>query len=152
MRKIFLLLTLNFLIIFFISCSTEKDKASPEEKGKSELTQFELENGIGPVKEKLVLGEIDPKLVKKGEELWNTKCTICHKLDEKYLGPPQGNVLERRSPEFVMNMLLNPEGMEEKHPEIKKLIMEYNMRMPNQNLTYDDARAILEFLRSYNKK
>lgn len=142
-------------LIFLSSCGGDK-KESPETKNQtaeigSDLTEFELENGIGPIKEKLELGPIDPKLVKRGEEIWNQKCIACHKLDERYVGPAQRDVLKRRTPEFVMNMILNPEEMQKRHPEVRKLLAEYMTPMTNQNITIEDARALLEFFREVGK-
>ena len=46
-----------------------------------------------------------------------------------------------------MNMMLNPTEMVEKHPEVKGMLAEFLTPMPNQNLTEDDARAVLEYIR-----
>lgn len=146
-------------ILLYISCgdSGKQDTADfskikrQKNINNSGLTDFELENGIGPVKHKLELGSIDPKLVKKGEDIFNTKCIACHKLDERYVGPAQRNVIKRRTPEFILNMILNPEEMTKKHPEVKKLLVEYMTQMTNQNLTFDDARAVLEYFREIGK-
>lgn len=113
----------------------------------SGLTDFELENGIGPIKQKIDLGPIDPALAKKGQEIFDTKCASCHKLDEKYVGPPQRDVFKRRSPEYILNFMLNPEENYKKHPEAKKLLGEYLTQMPNQNLTIDEAKAMLDYFR-----
>ncbi|MFN3874198.1 MAG: c-type cytochrome [Ignavibacterium sp.] len=162
MKKIFsavLIAAIVFLLSFmFSSCGGDEQKAADFSKSKSVntdltggLSEFELENGIGPVKQKLELGPIDPKLVKKGEEIFNTKCVACHKLDERYVGPAQRDVFKRRTPEFIMNMMLNPTEMQEKHPVVKKLLAEYMTQMTNQNLSFDDARAILEYFREVGK-
>jgi cytochrome c len=153
-----LILVYIFLIsglIILQSCGSDKND-KPELKNQtaeigSDLTEFELENGIGPIKEKLELGPIDPKLVKRGEEIWNQKCIACHKLDERYVGPAQRDVLKRRTPEFVMNMILNPEEMQKRHPEVRKLLAEYLTPMTNQNINIEDARALLEFFREVGK-
>ncbi len=110
------------------------------------LSPAELENGIGPVKS-LEMGAIDDALVQQGEEIFNLKCTACHKLDQRYVGPPLGDVLAHRKPEYIMNMMLNPEEMLKKHPEAKAMLAQYMTQMPNQNLTEADARAVLEYLR-----
>lgn len=152
-----------FIILFvtsvvLTSCGGDEQKSADFSKSKSVnsdmtggLSEFELENGIGPVKQKLELGPIDPKLVKKGEEIFNTKCVACHKLDERYVGPAQRDVIKRRTPEFIMNMMLNPQEMQEKHPVVKKLLAEYMTQMTNQNLSFDDARALLEYFREVGK-
>lgn len=154
-RQLFLFFILISGLIFLSSCGGDKQetqevKNQAEEIG-SDLTEFELENGIGPVKEKLKLGPIDQRLVKQGEEIWNQKCIICHKLDEKFIGPPQRDVLKRRTPEFFINMVLNPEEMQNRHPAIKQLRNEYMAPMTNQNLTFEEARALLEFFREVSK-
>jgi cytochrome c2 len=106
-----------------------------------------LELEIGPIKEKLQLGPVDPTLAEQGKVIFEQKCTSCHKLDMRYVGPPLREVTLRRSPEYIMNMILNPEGMQERHPEVQKLVEEYMTKMTFQNVTEQEARAILEFLR-----
>jgi hypothetical protein len=46
-----------------------------------------------------------------------------------------------------MNMITNVEMMLESDPEAQKLLEQCLVRMPNQNVTVDDARALLEFMR-----
>jgi cytochrome c len=112
------------------------------------LSDFELKHGIGPVTEEVQVGPVDAALATKGQAVFEGKCSACHKAGERYVGPALGGVTERRSPAFVMNMALNPEGMYTKHPEVRKLLGEYMTQMPNQQLTRDDARAVLEYLRT----
>lgn len=117
----------------------------------SGLSDFQLENGIGPVTEKLTLGEIDLARASKGEKSFNEKCASCHKLDERYVGPAQRDVLNRRTPEYIVNMIMNPDEMTKKHPEAKKMLAEYMTAMPFQNVTKEEALDILEYFRSVNK-
>ena len=114
----------------------------------SGLTEFQLKNGIGPITEVVVLGAPDHALAETGETLFTQKCSACHKMGEKYVGPPLGGIVDRLGPTFVMNMALNPEGMYTRHPDVKKLVGEYMTQMPNQQLTPPDARAIVEYLRT----
>jgi hypothetical protein len=111
------------------------------------LTAVELEQGIGPIRD-LSLGPIDPELAEEGHEAFTLKCSACHKLDERYVAPPLGEVLSRRRPEFVMNMMLNASEMVQRHPEIQKLLAEYFTPMTVQVTEQAEARAILEYLRS----
>lgn len=154
--KRFLSIFLLIVSVFYLgSCGKSEEKTTQTNKPaeiNAELTEFELENGIGPVKEKLELDPIDPKLVKRGEEIFNQKCVACHKLDERYVGPAQRDLIKRRTPEFIMNMMLNPEEMEKRHPEVIAMLKIYLTPMPNQNLTYDDARALLDFFRDAAEK
>lgn len=121
------------------------DTAPPPADGG--LTAFQVEHGIGPLTEEVTLGELDSDLAAQGALVFETKCSACHKLGERYVGPALGEVLDRRTPAFLMNMMLNPQEMYERHPEMKKLLAEFMSYMPNQNLTQDDARAVVEYLR-----
>ncbi len=122
-----------------------------QNSGQGELTAWELENGIGPIKSDVKLGPIDDALVATGDKIFETKCTPCHKLDERYIGPALGDVTKRRTPEFVMNMVLNPDEMVKKHPEGKKMLAEFLAPMTFQNISEEDARALLEYLRANTK-
>jgi len=76
------------------------------------------------------------------------KCTACHQLNDKRLvGPGFQGVTNRRTPEWIMNMITNVDVMLDQDPEAQKLLEECLTRMPNQNITIADARGILEFLR-----
>lgn len=93
------------------------------------------------------LGPVDATLAAQGEEIYTTRCTTCHKMNERYIGPAMAGLMDRRSPEWVMNMILAPEKMLQGDPEAQALLAEYNVPMTNQNLTQDEARAVLEYLR-----
>ncbi len=110
------------------------------------FTEAQLRNGIGPITQ-VNLRAIDPEKVARGAEVFQLKCSACHKLDERYVGPPLGAVLDRRSPEFVLNMMLNSWEMTQKHPEVKKMLAEFYTPMPDQNLTEEDAFAVLDYIR-----
>lgn len=111
------------------------------------LTAEEMEQGIGPIRN-LDLGPIDADLAAVGEGAFATKCSACHKLGERYVGPELGTVLSHRRPEFVMNMILNANEMVQRHPEVQALLAQYYTPMPVQVTDPEEARAILEYLRS----
>jgi len=46
-----------------------------------------------------------------------------------------------------MNFITNPDPMIEKDPEVQAQLELCLVRMPNQSLTDDDARHLLEFMR-----
>jgi len=133
------------------------EKAGVERKEEShaaeeeQLTPFQLENGIGPIKEKIELGALDPALAAKGHEVFEAKCSMCHKMDTTYVGPSLGEVTTRRTPAYIMNMIMNPQEMVEHHPVAKQLLAERMTFMPNQQLTREDTRAVLEYLRTQSK-
>lgn len=146
-------------VLLLVSCGDKKDDTLNDEAAKKEkmakifgLTVFELENGIGPIKEKVNLGPIDPGLAAAGEKIFVTKCSQCHKLDEKYTGPAQRDVTKRRTPEYILNMILNPTEMTAKHPEAKKMFAQYPTQMTFQNVSLEEAKQILEYFRSIEKQ
>ena len=105
--------------------------------------------GIGPVKTLELPAEIDQAMAAHGAEIYQKMCTACHRPDKKFIGPAQKGVLERRTPEWTMNMILNPEEMLQKDPLAKALFVEFNgSPMANQNLTQEEARAVLEYFRT----
>jgi len=84
-----------------------------------------------------------------GKSTYDLKCQSCHKLtDERLVGPGWKEVTKRREPHWIMNMITNVDMMLEKDPEAQKLLEQCLVRMPNQNLSKDQAREVLEFMRS----
>lgn len=135
--------------------SSTPDKAEVTTQAQpQQISQQASEFGVGPIQEPLNLPEtIDEALAKKGEELFNSKgCTACHALDERKVGPPLRDVVNKQKPEWIMNMILNPDEMVQKDPIAKKLLAEYSVPMTNQHLTKEEARAVLEFLRKAAKE
>ena len=125
----------------YASMKQDTTKADPKPGG---------DRGIGPVKN-VKLGPIDPKLVKEGKNLYSSKCMICHDLNQRKVGPPLGEVTKTRTPEFVMNLLLNTVNMENEDPVMKDLISQYHIPMTSPGVSQQQARAILEYLRSAAK-
>jgi cytochrome c len=122
--------------------------ASPPAAAGSDLTPWQLKNGIGPVTEPLTLGPVNHEMAEQGQKIFEAKCSACHKLDQRYVGPPLGGITERVTPEFAMNMMLNPQEMYTRHPVVKELLAQYMTQMANLGLTVDEAREILEYLRT----
>jgi hypothetical protein len=123
------------------------------EQFKEMLTPFELEHGIGPITERMSIDdEIDEELSMRGQSFFEMKCEVCHDLDQRKVGPALGDVVERRSPEFVMNFILNPGENVLNHPVGLDLLAEHHTEMPFANVTEEEARAIYEFLRDYYDK
>jgi mono/diheme cytochrome c family protein len=110
---------------------------------------IDLENkGIGPIKS-ITLGALDQTMADNGKKLFKTKCSSCHKTTKKFIGPNPTGILERRSPEWVMNMIMNPAEMVKSDPVAKQLFIKFNgSPMANQNLTKDETRAVLEYFRT----
>lgn len=162
--------TLKIITVLFISllmnCGSKEEKKkesfSYEKKEipvKKEIKKEEsvppselidLSNkGIGPIKSLVLNDKIDQRMAKHGSEVFNNLCTICHRVDKKFIGPAPNGITERRTPEWIMNMILNPVKMTQKDPLAKALLKEFNgAPMMNQNLSEGDARAILEYFRT----
>jgi len=158
----YLIKSLALIFVFFtMSCGVGEEKKEQVKirSYKKETTNkssdlksatIDLSNkGVGPIKN-LELGEtIDQAMAEEGKNLYKVKCTACHKVDKKFIGPSPIGVLERRSPEWIMNMILDPEGMVKNDPIAKQLLIEYNgSPMANQSLTEAEARSILEYFRT----
>lgn len=161
MKKLFKTLLILLTVVAFTSCgesekkekvtlgdySKEEPKKAEPSKNSKDMVDFS-NKGIGPVKSVNLTDDIDKALATRGATVYDNMCTACHKLDRKFIGPPIKGVTEKRSPEWIMNMILNPEEMIAKDPIAKQLMIESNMAvMANQNLTEDEARAILEYFR-----
>ncbi len=110
---------------------------------------WESNHGVGPIKAFELPAEVDQILVTNGKEVYEAKCTACHKAEKRFIGPAPKDILSRRTPAWVMNMILNPEEMVQKDPMAKQLLIDYNgSPMANQNLTEEEARAVLEYFRT----
>ncbi len=164
MLKIYTITVFIFVFIF-LSCAEakEKEKAgfsyennntkNTESSTKTVVLASEkidlINKGIGPVSKLELLTEIDYTLAKNGEAIFKAKCTACHRPDKKFIGPAAKGIINTRTPEWIMNMILNPEEMLRKDPLAKELLIEFNYApMIKQDITQEDARAILEYYRT----
>ncbi len=109
------------------------------------------ELGVGPVKEELKLAPVDANLYSKGEQIFSVKCIACHKFGTRLVGPPLKDVTKRRRPEWIMNQILNPLEMTQKDKVSKELFAQYLIQMTYQDVTQDDARALLEYFRAVDE-
>ena len=160
--KLFTLL----LTLFIFSCGggESEKKEDTKVKLKKQKTEKKVEatkatkpsetidltnKGVGPITSITFNPEIDQAMVTKGADVYKRMCTACHKIGKKFIGPPPNGVFKRRTPEWVMNMILNPDEMVQKDPLAKALLMEFNgSPMANQNLTEEEARSVLEYFRT----
>ena len=137
---------LSLVLLTFISnCKRPDVEQSTKKSTKADPMS---DKGIGPVKSVVIDEKIDTEMAKRGEALFQLKCSSCHKLADDYIGPALGEVSTRRSPEWIMNMILNPEEMIEKNALVQALLETYPSRMVSMGLDEKAAREILEYLRS----
>ena len=165
MKSTLKLMTL-FLAIFLMSCGGEEKKdVKKKVQLKKQTTEqivtlksekipaskkIDLTNkGVGPISSVTLGAEIDQAMATHGAEVYKKMCTACHRPNKKFVGPAPLGILERRTPEWVMNMILNPEEMVQKDPLAKELLIEFNgSPMANQSLTEEETRAVLEYFRT----
>jgi mono/diheme cytochrome c family protein len=146
--KVFLIALATGVMVSCGSDGKKEVKTSQKEEVTAAVEVDPAEDkGIGPVKS-ITLGEIDEAMVAEGKAEFKTKCSACHKMSKRFVGPALAGITEKRTPEWIMNMILNPEEMVAKNPEAKKLLAEYLSPMANQNLTEKEARSILEYFRT----
>ena len=115
----------------------------------AEPSAYDPKRGEGKFNEENTkLGAVDAALADKGKAIAGTKCFSCHKTtDEKLVGPGWKGVTSRKAPYWILNFITNPDPMIDKDPEVQAQLELCLVRMPNQNLTEEDARQILEFMR-----
>ncbi|MGZ5190191.1 MAG: c-type cytochrome [Flavisolibacter sp.] len=133
----------------FISC-VNNTPSIKEPLDTQELTknQSEVHGTLIKAEDIQLTNPLNAQWINEGKSIYEVKCQACHKLsNEKIVGPGWQGLTKKRSPEWIMNMITNVDIMLEKDPEAQKLLEECLVRMPNQNLTKDEARKVLEFQR-----
>mgnify|MGYP001005045869 CR=1 FL=1 len=142
---------LTFLTLAIIACTPKKDAddAAKNSPTPSEAATAQPEVHGTAVAAIELTHPLNKDWVTAGKAFYDLKCLACHKLsDEKLVGPGWSGVTKRREPVWIMNMITNVEMVLEKDPEAQKLLEQCLVRMPNQNLTQEEARKIIEFMRS----
>lgn len=137
--------------LFFIACGSEGVKKDEPVVDVQELTKNKSEVHGNELKESDIIlsTPLDQKMVSTGKSTYELKCQSCHRLTgERLVGPSWKDVTKRRQPLWIMNMITNVDMMLEKDAEAQKLLEQCMVRMPNQNISNDEARQLLEFMRS----
>ena len=146
MRKIIRILSLGLLAtIVLTSCGGDKET----EKSKEKIVEIDpmKDKGIGPITHVDISNEIDNNMAERGQELFKSMCSACHKIDQRVIGPALAGVTKKRTPEWIMNMIMNPNQMVKENAQARKLLAEYISPMANQNLTEEETRFVLEYFR-----
>ena len=164
MKKIILFFSLVFsLAILAISCggsgdnSSNNNAAEPAEAtadtatgtaSASENPPYDPNRGEGKFHDVQVSDKLDKTQAEAGEKIYELKCRSCHKLsDERLVGPGWKGVTDRHKPAWIMNFVTNTDDMIDKDPKAQAMLEICMVRMPNQNLSDNDARDVLEFMR-----
>jgi len=149
-----ILLTLAFIATSCGGGSTENaEKETVAEPAKiisleDAEKDWKTNYGVGPVKSLELPAEIDQAMADAGQVVYEAKCTACHKIEKKFIGPSPKGILDRRTPAWVMNMILDPEGMVATDPIARGLLMKFSAPMANQSLTEEEARSVVEYFRT----
>lgn len=122
------------LSLIIIACNTNETSSNP--------------NGIGPITE-LNLKPINDSLMQRGRNLFDTKCSACHTMELKNIGPDISDILATKKPEWVMNFMLNKDEMLQKDVAAIKTLQQYQTKCGSENLTENEALELLEYLRIY---
>lgn len=151
-NKLLSILAISATLLIALPACTGEEELSDEETNERSSDSKKSNTDYYKIKKVDVGSQIDEKMAASGKEIFETKCSACHKYDERYVGPPLGKVTERRTPEYVLNMILYPETMQQNDDTVKSLVQTFMVQMPNQSLSESEARDVLEHLRSQARK
>ena len=154
-RKIITTLCLLSIIVIVGACGGSGEQSSTETTTDQPTGETADASTYDPTRGEgkhdatnVVVGPIDEAMASKGKSISDTKCLSCHKTtDERLVGPGWKGVTERKAPHWIMNFITNPDPMIDKDPEVQAQLELCLVRMPNQNLKDDEARAIVEYMR-----
>lgn len=153
MKKIIVTGIISGIILITYSCGGGSNAGTNTSGGKNETTangnpSYDPHRGEGKFTKVDVGATLDATMAANGEKVYSVKCQSCHKLtEEKLVGPGWKGVTSRHAAEWIMNFITNTDEMLNKDPKAQAQLEICLVRMPNQNLTDDDARAIYEFQR-----
>ncbi len=155
-KTIFILLTLTSLY----ACGNQDghskkstDNAATSNVNASENTSYDPQRGEGKFDHVQIGATVDEKLAVAGNKVFTVKCSACHKLtSEKLVGPGWQGVTSRHKAEWIMNFVTNTDAMLNKDPKAQAQLEICLVRMPNQNVSDDDARNLYEFMRKNDSK
>jgi len=154
MKKLVVILS---LAIFIAACGNNNDTNTGSDSDTFDSNAiakvdpnppYDPHRGEGKFKKVELSTSLDAAMAANGEKVYSVKCSGCHKTtDEKLVGPGWKGVTSRNTPEWIMNFVTNTDVMLDKDPKAQAQLELCLVRMPNQNLADDDARALLEFMR-----
>jgi cytochrome c551/c552 len=154
MKKIFIFSLVSFTMALMAACgggnSNAGTTAPPAESGKTAEgnPSYDPHRGEGKFTKVDIPATLDAAMADNGFKVYSVKCQSCHKLtDEKLVGPGWKGVTSRHSAEWIMNFITNTDDMLNKDPKAQAQLEICLVRMPNQNLSDADARALYEFQR-----
>jgi len=165
MKQVSLLASIAIASLLIYSCGSGSDSQSSSGSAAGDSSMVVQEDkaagqaaaddskGKGKFTEVTLTHPLDKAMVAGGKTVYDVKCAACHKLtDEKLVGPGWKGVTDRRKPEWIMNFVTNTDEMIDKDPAAQAMLEQCMVRMPNQHLTDDEARHVLEYMRENDGK
>ncbi len=154
MKRTIYIITTLLVSLFLSQCSSNnQSEKNTDNNGIAKKDSTTPDKGIGKFTAVRLTHPLDDSMAARGNALYDSKCISCHKLtDEKLVGPGWKGVTDRRTPEWIMNFISNTNVMLDSDLVAQQLMVTCVTRMPNQNLSDDQARAILEFMRKNDGK
>jgi mono/diheme cytochrome c family protein len=137
--------------LYACSGNAPKKEATAEQTAAGTETgnpAYDPERGAGKFTNVAVSATLDKAMADAGLKVYDVKCASCHKLsDEKLVGPGWKDVTKRHKPEWILNFITNTDEMLQKDAKAQAMLELCLVRMPNQNLTDEEARNAYEFMR-----
>ncbi len=91
--------------------------------------------------------KLNDSLANRGRVLFDDKsCSDCHTLGEAEMAPDLLGVLDRRTEDWLMMQITQPEWMNDHDPITRQLIRDYDLEMIETGVEGADAKALLHFL------
>lgn len=147
MKKLAILMVLS-MVIYACSQGGGDSSGSSQSTTAANTDDYDPNRGLGDYDNVEVGESLDVEMAKEGRLVSDLKCASCHKYtDERLVGPGWAGVTKKHRPEWLMNFVTNPDPMIDVDPELQAQLELCLVRMPNQNLSHDEARQILEFMR-----
>ena len=148
--RLLLPLSLALGALAFTGCGSkeEAEQAAKEAPGLADLVTQQPEVHGVEIKSVEITHPLNQQWVAVAKPIYEMKCLPCHKLTgDRVVGPGWAGITKRREPLWIMNMITNVDVMLAKDEEALKLLELCLVRMPNMNITPDEARHLLEFMR-----
>jgi cytochrome c551/c552 len=94
-------------------------------------------------------GPVNAAAAEQGEKLFTSKgCSACHAFGRRLTCPDLAGVTHRRTAQWMQSQILHPEVMTKSDPISHALFAQFALQMPNQHLTEDEAKAVIEYFKT----
>lgn len=156
MKKVLFVSFVACILVLIISCGNQNgtpttqnaEKSAESDKPANGNPSYDPHRGEGKFTKVDISPSLNAVMAESGNKVFSVKCSGCHKLtEEKLVGPGWKGITSRHTPEWIMNFMTNTDAMLDKDPKAQAQLEICLVRMPNQNLTDEDARALYELQR-----